>query len=84
MSVHYNNVKNIPLFHSLSEDTPVLRLIPPPSLHLMLSIFDHIWKAMDAKSEEHKIILHDFTIRHNCTCKSYWSKTFEGNKKIYH
>ena len=80
MCMHYNNVKNNPLFQSLSDVTTVLKLSPPPSLHLMLGIFKHIWKSMDAKSEENKRILHEFAIRNNCTCESYWSKTFEGNE----
>ena len=68
------------MFHSLSDDTPILNLSSPPSLHLMLGIFNHIWKAMEKKSEEHKRILHEFAIRHSCVRESYWSKTFEGNE----
>ena len=62
MCMHYNNVRNNSLFQSLSDITTVLKLSPPPSLHLMLGIFKNIWKSMDAKSEENKRILHEFAI----------------------
>ena len=40
----FNNVLNRPLFQSMSDETPPLRLTPPPSLHIMIGIFNAIWK----------------------------------------
>ena len=82
MCMHYNNVRNNSLFQSLSDVTTVLKLSPPPSLHLMLGIFKHIWKSMGAKSKENKIIFHEFAIRNNCTCESYWSKILKAMNAV--
>ena len=77
---NYNNVKNPPLFCNLSDQVPVLKLTPPPILHIMLGIFNHLWKNMEKKSEEHESALHNFALKHNCVRDSYHGKTFEGNE----
>ena len=76
----YNNVKNPPLLQNIPDEVPVLKITPPPMLHILLGVFNHIWKNMENISELHKQVLHDFAIRHNCIKESYWGKTFEGNE----
>ena len=47
----YNNVKNPPLLHNIPDQVPILKINPPPVLHIMLGIFNHIWKSMENISE---------------------------------
>ena len=76
----FNNVKNSPLFKSLPDSIPILELSPPPVLHILLGIFNHIWKNIESISSIHKKALQDFAISNNCMKESYWGKTFEGNE----
>ena len=76
----FNNVKNLPLFENIRNDTHVMKLTPPPALHILLGIFNHLWKAIEGISGEHSRVLQDFAMQHNCMRESYWSKTFEGNE----
>ena len=78
----YNNVKNNPLFKSLPNETPILKITPPPSLHIMLGVFNHIWKGIENTSDHHMEICHEFAMRYNCVRESYWGKTFEGNECV--
>lgn len=78
----FNNVKNYPLFTCLPDDTPILKITPPPSLHIMLGVFNHLWKGITIISDAHNNICHEFAMRHNCVRESYWGKTFEGNECV--
>ena len=78
----YNNVKNPPLLQDMPNEVPILKITPPPVLHIMLGIFNHIWKNIENLSEEHERVLHEFAMRHNCVKESYWGKTFEGNECV--
>ena len=62
----YNNVKNPPLLHNNFDQVPILKITPPPVLHIMLGVFNHIWKNMENISEDNKKVLHDFAMKHNC------------------
>ena len=73
-------MKNNPLFKSLPNETPILKITPPPSLHIMLGVFNHIWKGIENTSDHHMEICHEFAMRYNCVRESYWGKTFEGNE----
>ena len=77
---NFNNVKNYPLFKRLPDSTPTLKLSPPPTLHILLGIFNHIWKNIESMSTDHEKVLQDFAISNNCMKESYWGKTFEGNE----
>ena len=44
---NFNNVKNCPLFKRLPDSIPTLEVSPPPSLHILLGIFNHIWKNIE-------------------------------------
>lgn len=79
---HFNNVKNEPLFTFLPDSTPILRITPPPSLHMLLGIFNHIWKDITNISDLHSNVCHEFAMRHNCVREEYWGKTFEGNECV--
>ena len=57
-----------------------MELTPKPSLHIILGIFIHLRKAREEIIGEHRRVLQEFAIRHNCMRESYWSKTFEGNE----
>ena len=76
----FNNVQNYPLFESLPTETPILKITPPPALHIMLGIFNHIWKGIEDISEHHKNVCHEFAQRYNCVRESYHGKSFEGNE----
>ena len=78
----FNNVKNYPLFTSLPDITPILKTTPPPSLHILLGVFNHIWKDITSISDQHSDICHKFAMSHNCVQESYWGKTFEGNECV--
>ena len=41
---YYNNVKKQPLLQNISDQVPILKITPPPILHIMLGVFNHIWK----------------------------------------
>ena len=77
---NFNNVKNLPILKTDSDDTLIMKLTPPPTLHILLGIFNHIWKAIEEISAEHRRVLQEFAMRHSCMRESYWSKTFEGNE----
>ena len=79
---NYNNVKNPPLLPNIFDQVPIFKITPPPALHIMLGVFNHIWKNMEAISKEHEKVLHDFARKHNCVKESYWGKTFEGNECV--
>ena len=79
---NFNNVKNDPLFISLPDVTPILKTTPPPSLHILLGIFNHIWKNITSISDHHNNICQEFAMRHDCVRESYWGKTFEGNECV--
>ena len=70
----------MPLLRIYSDDTLVMRMTPPPAFHIILRVFNHLWKAIEEISDEHRRLLQEFAIRHNCMRKSYWSKKFEGNE----
>ena len=74
----YRNVKNPPLLQGMPNEVPILKIIPSLVLHIMLGIFNHVWKNMENVSEEH----HEFAMRHNCVKGSYWGKTFEGSECV--
>ena len=77
---NFFNVKNPPLFIDIPSETLVLSITPPPALHIMLGIFNHIWKNIENISEEHKNSCKEFALRHNCMREDYFGKTFEGNE----
>ena len=77
---YYNNVKNPPLLHKLSEKIPILKITPPPILHIMLGVFNHIWQNMEKISNDHENPLQNFALKHNCVREAYHGKTFEGNE----
>ena len=79
---NFFNVKNPPLFINIPSETLVLSITPPPALHIMLGIFNHIWKNIEKISDEHQNICKEFAIRHNCMREEYWGKTFEGNECV--
>ena len=62
--------------------TFILQISPPPSLHIMLGVFNHIWKSIENISDQYQEICHEFAKRHNCVRESYWRKTFEGNEYV--
>ena len=57
-----------------------MELTPTPALHIILGIFIHLLKAREKVIGEHKRVLQEFAICHNCMRELYWSKTFEGNE----
>ena len=68
------------LFECLSDETLILKITPPPALHIMLGIFNHIWKGIENISDYHKNTCHDFAVKPHYIKESYWGKTFEGNE----
>ena len=68
----FNNVQNYPLFESLPNETPTLKITPPPALHIMLGAFNHIWKAIENLSEHHKKVCHEFALKHDCVRVLPW------------
>ena len=51
---HFNNVRKKPLFEDyVSDETLVLKLTPPSSLHILLGISNHIWKSIESITERH-------------------------------
>ena len=80
---HFNNVRNKPLFEDyVSDETLVLKLTPPSSLHILLGISNHIWKSIESITERHKIICHSFAMKHHCVREANFDKTFEGNEFV--
>ena len=77
---YFNNVQNYPLFNSLSDEILPLQVTPPPALHIMIGVFNHIWKAIENKSEQHGQICQDFAMQNNCVRENYHGKVFEGNE----
>ena len=59
----FNNVKHEPLLKNIPEDTQILKISAPPSLHLLFGIFNHIWKNMESVSQEVKFFLHEFALK---------------------
>ena len=55
----YNNVKNPPLLHSNFDQVPIIKITPPPVLHIMLGVFNHIQKNMENIYKDHEKVLHD-------------------------
>lgn len=82
MCKNYYNVLNAPLFTSLPNDTLIMQISPIPSLHILIGIFNHIWKAMENTSQECKDACHKFALENNCIKEDYWGKTFEGNECV--
>ena len=76
----FNNVKDLPLFQSVSNEKLTLLFSPPPALHIMLGIFNQLWKLIEYTSEKNKKLFHEFAILHSCTKETYFGKTFEGNE----
>ena len=62
----FNNVKNLPLLKTDSDDTLVMELAPTPALHIILGISNHLWIAKEEIIGGHRRVLQEFTIRHNC------------------
>ena len=58
-------VENYPFFESHPPETPILRITPPPELHLMIGIFNHILKGMEDIYEYHKNACHEYALKHN-------------------
>ena len=80
---HFNNVRNKPLFEDyVSDETLVLKLTPPSSLHILLGISNHIWKSIESITERHKIICHSFAMKHHCVRETNFDKTFDGNEFV--
>ena len=77
---NFNNVQNYPLFKTLPVETPTLKITPPPALHILIGIFNHIWKGITDLSEHHEEVCHQFALKYNCVRESYHGKTFEGNE----
>ena len=73
-------MKHQPLLKNLTDETPLITISPPPSLHIILGIFNHIWRSMENISEEIKNLLHKYAVENNCIKESYWGCTFEGNE----
>ena len=44
---NFNNEKNDPLLEKLPEITEILKISPPPSLHILLGVFNHIWNICE-------------------------------------
>ena len=80
MCKDFNNVKNLHLFKILPDDITPLKLSPPPTLHIMLGVFNHIWKNIESISEDHKTKLIEFANFHSCKKEPYFNTTFEGNE----
>ena len=57
-----------------------LELSPLLALHILIGVFNHIWKNIESVSEKHKRTLHQFALSQNCVKETYWIKTFEGNE----
>ena len=74
------NVNNPTLLKSIPNETLVLSITPHPTLHILLGVFNHIWKNMEELSVEHQRACRDFAIKHNCMREEYWGNTFEGNE----
>ena len=51
---NFNNVINTAVFEGLPGETPILKITPPPTLHIFLCIFNQVWKAMKQTFEEVK------------------------------
>ena len=76
-------MRNKPLFEDyVSDETLVLKLTPPSSLHILLGISNHIWKSIESITERHKIICHSFAMKHHCVREANFDKTFEGNEFV--
>ena len=54
------------LLKTNSEDTLEIELTTPPALHTILGISNQLWKAREDISGEHRRVLQEFAIRHNC------------------
>ena len=61
---NFLNVKKPPLFINIPSETLVFSITPPPVLHIILGIFNCIWKNIENISEEHQNICKEFAIRH--------------------
>ena len=71
---NFNNVENFPFFASHPPETSILKITPPPELHLMAGIFNHILKGMEDIYEYHKNACHEYALNHNCIRESYHAK----------
>ena len=53
-------------FTIIFDQVPIFEITLSPVLHIMLGVFNHIWKNMENISEDNKKVLHDFAMKHNC------------------